>query len=259
MITGKHPWSWTLAEQRILWLLQCHVVHLDRFLNHQLLRTAWRGVPRGSSSFWTDHFMVVDLELICSFWTAGDHRGRRHHPRLTRLLHQTSLTCGIQQHHVDAGVALAQAPRSTIAAACRCWDCKTMLAPECRFKGVAKPAYFGQPARPLRCRVLAMARARLLAELVRHLLHRLAEGVVADGGGVLLCSSCGGVVGAPVLFQGRQLYAGAGRHVPLRPLGNTECSIIPSPTSKPWRRAVERIPRVSGVHNIPVFLPADEK
>lgn len=77
----------------------------------------------------------------------------RHHPRLTAYC--VNLT-GIQQHQVDAGVDLAQA-LATHHAWLRAavgddgqfavvtwgdWDCKTMLESECRFKGLARPAYF---------------------------------------------------------------------------------------------------------------------
>ncbi|TVU39574.1 hypothetical protein EJB05_13000, partial [Eragrostis curvula] len=77
----------------------------------------------------------------------------RHHPRLTAFC--TKLT-GIQQDQVDGGVEISEAlakhdawlaasgaDKNRLAVVTwGDWDCKTMLEFECRFKGIAKPAYF---------------------------------------------------------------------------------------------------------------------
>ncbi|TVU39580.1 hypothetical protein EJB05_13006, partial [Eragrostis curvula] len=99
----------------------------------------------------------------------------RHHPRLTEFCVNLTgmsqgvagapcglnvappLLTGIQQRQVDAGVELTQAlamhdawlreavgARSFAVVTWGDWDCKTMLEFECRFKGIAKPAYFNR-------------------------------------------------------------------------------------------------------------------
>jgi ERI1 exoribonuclease 2 len=81
----------------------------------------------------------------------------RHHPKLTDYCKDLN---GIRQKDVDAGVELAVALRMHGAwlqkmGTTKCcggfcfivvtwgsWDCRRMLEPECRFKGVSRPLYF---------------------------------------------------------------------------------------------------------------------
>lgn len=137
-----------------------------------------RGGGGGGGEF--DHFVVVDFEATCERGRriypqeiiefpavlVDAATGRlvsafrayvrpRHHPRLTDFCRELT---GIAQGNVDAGVGLAEAllrhdewlrAAGVVEGGGRfavvTWgdaDCRTMLEQECRFKGIAKPAYF---------------------------------------------------------------------------------------------------------------------
>ncbi|KAL6906275.1 hypothetical protein ACP4OV_003876 [Aristida adscensionis] len=138
--------------------------------------------PRARARGDVEHFVVVDFEATCEGGGARIYpqeiiefpavlvdaaTGRllsefrayvrpRHHPRLTAFCAELT---GIRQEQVDAGVGLDEALAmhdAWLAAAGADttgggrlavvtwgdWDCRKMLESECRFKGIAKPAYF---------------------------------------------------------------------------------------------------------------------